>query len=127
MSIFNCFFLWLMHLGNHIKFLRTLKGITQQELAEAINKTRPLISSIEQTGNVNELTLRKICDVLEVDMQDLLQKTSDPSAQYTPLKKANDEVLSENKTLKEENKRLKELVDSQREIIELLKEKYKSK
>lgn len=116
-----------MHLGNHIKFLRTLKGITQQELAEAIHKTRPLISSIEQTGNVNELTLRKICDILEIDMQDLLQKTSDPSAQYIPIKKANDEILSEIKTLKEENKRLKELVDSQREIIELLKEKYKNK
>jgi transcriptional regulator with XRE-family HTH domain len=116
-----------MHLGNHIKFLRTLKGITQQELAESIHKTRPLISSIEQTGNVNELTLRKICNVLEVDMQDLLQKANDASTHYAPIMKANDEVLLENKSLKEENIRLKELVDSQREVIELLKEKYKSK
>lgn len=115
-----------MHLGKHLKFLRTLKGITQQELAEAIHKTRPLISSIEQTGNVNEITLRKICNVLEVDIQDLLLKINDVKSQYTHIVKASDDVISENKSLKEENKRLKELVDSQREIIDLLKEKYKN-
>ena len=60
-------------------------------------------------------------------MQDLLQKANDASTHYAPIMKANDEVLLENKSLKEENIRLKELVDSQREVIELLKEKYKSK
>ena len=126
-TIINCFFLWSMHIGKYIKVARISIDMTQQELADKVYKTRPLISSIEQTGKVNELTLRKICEVLEVDMDDLLQKTKDPSTQYTSIKKANNDVLSENKSLKEENQRLKELVDSQREIIELLKEKYKGK
>jgi len=46
-----------MHLGKKIKLARVSKSLTQQELADLIHKTRPLISHIEQTGKVNPYTL----------------------------------------------------------------------
>jgi transcriptional regulator with XRE-family HTH domain len=66
-----------MHLGLRIKVARISRKITQAELAERINKTRPLISSIEQTGKVNFYTLKKICDVLGLDIDVLTQSTED--------------------------------------------------
>jgi transcriptional regulator with XRE-family HTH domain len=41
-----------MHTGKKIKLLRNIKNITQEELAEKINKTRALVSHIEKTGKV---------------------------------------------------------------------------
>ena len=49
-----------MHIGLQIKLARIAKGLTQQELAERIFKARPLISHIEQKGEVNERTLADI-------------------------------------------------------------------
>jgi transcriptional regulator with XRE-family HTH domain len=46
-----------MHIGLQIKLARIAKGLTQQELAERIFRTRPLISYIEQKGEVNDKTL----------------------------------------------------------------------
>jgi transcriptional regulator with XRE-family HTH domain len=60
-----------MHLGLRIKLVRISKGLKQEELAEKINKTRPLISNIEQTGKANHYTLKKICEVLDLDINDL--------------------------------------------------------
>jgi transcriptional regulator with XRE-family HTH domain len=56
-----------MHKGLKIKLARISKGLTQEELAEKIDKTRPLVSSIEQSGQGNYYTLKKICEVLELD------------------------------------------------------------
>jgi transcriptional regulator with XRE-family HTH domain len=55
-----------MHIGTQIKLARITKHLTQQELADLIFKTRPLISHIEQKGEVNEKTLADIKKVLEM-------------------------------------------------------------
>jgi transcriptional regulator with XRE-family HTH domain len=57
-----------MHIGLQIKLARIAKGLTQQDLAVRIFKTRPLVSHIEQKGEVNEKTLadiKKVLDMLE--------------------------------------------------------------
>lgn len=60
-----------MHLGLKIKVARVSKRLTQQDLADKINKTRPLVSYIEQTGKANYYTLRAICDALDLSFDDL--------------------------------------------------------
>ncbi|HWY10316.1 MAG TPA: helix-turn-helix transcriptional regulator [Bacteroidia bacterium] len=106
-----------MHIGTKIKIARITKGLTQEELASKINKTRPLVSHIEQTGKANIYTLKKICSVLSIDI-DELHEANEPKIGYNK-----DEI----KRLKDEILLLRELVNSQKEIITELKEKYKRK
>lgn len=112
-----------MHLGLRIKLARVAKGLTQQQLADKINKTRPLISHIEQTGMVNHYTLTSICNALDVNLEDF-----DSSARLATEPAESQEVLllrNENQQLKQEILALKEVINSQKELIELLKEKRK--
>lgn len=112
-----------MHIGRKIKLARVTKGYTQQELAEKINKTRPLISHIEQTGKANYYTLQIICEVLDLSTEDL---ESDKTMQESPVDTKVGEVAllrSENKLLRQEIQTLKELVASQRSLIQILQER----
>jgi transcriptional regulator with XRE-family HTH domain len=106
-----------MHLGLKIKVARVSKRLTQQELADKINKTRPLISHIEQTGKVNHYTLKSICDALGINIDDMdstMQFASDAeSPEMINLK-------NENRLLKHEISALKDLISSQKELIKLL-------
>jgi transcriptional regulator with XRE-family HTH domain len=52
------------HLGQKIKRLRAFKGMTQEELATALGKTRSLVSYFERTGNINTYTLQEITLIL---------------------------------------------------------------
>ena len=118
-----------MHLGKKIKLVRIAKGYTQQELGDKVGKTRPLISSIEQTGNVNMYTLMDICKVLDLSAEDLDQVGTSQDAYFPYMgKNKNDleELKAENKRLKEDIEILKELVDSQKEIIQFLRSQGKS-
>lgn len=54
------------HLGIKIKKIRAFNGMTQDELARAINKTRSMVSHIERTGEVNYYTLKDISNVLKL-------------------------------------------------------------
>ncbi len=110
-----------MHLGLRIKIARISKGITQEQLAERINKTRPLISSIEQKGKANYYTLKSICDVLGLDINDIENEVSDVTTLYqTPKNKVyTDKILQ----LESDVEHLRMLVRSQQELIEALKEK----
>lgn len=110
-----------MHLGTKIKIARITKGLTQEDLAEKINKTRPLVSHIEQTGKANVYTLKKICSVLGLDVDDIQNEIKDPSVNYTSSSK------SEIKRLKEEIALLKDLANTQKEVIAELKEKLNRK
>jgi transcriptional regulator with XRE-family HTH domain len=59
------------HLGERIKRLRAFKGLTQQDLAAAIGKTRSLVSYLERTGNINPYTLQEIANALQVNTDQL--------------------------------------------------------
>jgi transcriptional regulator with XRE-family HTH domain len=52
------------HLGQKIKRLRAFKGMTQEDLAAALGKTRSLVSYFERTGNINSYTLQEITLIL---------------------------------------------------------------
>lgn len=98
--------------------------MTQQQLADEVNKTRPLISSIEQKGKVNIHTLRKICEVLDLDPDRIEDTANEPMLVYGKNTSQKEELLElEVLQLKKEISQLNDLVDSQKELILLLKEK----
>jgi transcriptional regulator with XRE-family HTH domain len=55
------------HLGEKLKKIRVLHGMSQEDLAKAIGKTRSLISHLETSGNVNKYTLQEIATALKTD------------------------------------------------------------
>lgn len=121
-----------MHTGKKIKLLRNLKGISQEQLASKIGRTRALISHIEQSGQVNYETLLLILNFFNLKKDDFdnfeqnqikLTKTKDNTLQIDELQKLKEQISN----CQKENSILKELVDSQKEIIKLLKEKKKVK
>lgn len=115
-----------MHLGTKIKIARITKGFSQQELAEKINKTRPLISHIEQTGKVNHYTLQQICKALKININSIEDgDVIDLSNTFN--NNNNQRMLTEKiESLQTEITTLKALVQSQQEIINLLKETKKN-
>jgi transcriptional regulator with XRE-family HTH domain len=112
-----------MNIGLRIKIARISKGLKQEELADKINKTRPLISSIEQTGKANHYTLKKICEVLELDIDTL---ESSVVAESSDLNSYQIEQLtslrSRIKELEDDNNNLRSLVSAQSELIKKQKE-----
>ncbi|MCU0421209.1 MAG: helix-turn-helix transcriptional regulator [Bacteroidia bacterium] len=111
-----------MHLGLHIKMARISKGLTQEELADKINKTRPLISSIEQTGKVNYFTLQKICEVLNVDLNELQNAVKENKGFYKTRGTA--EQSERIKFLEQQIEHLNQIISSQKELIEMYKSQY---
>lgn len=111
------------HLGQKIKRLRAFRGMTQEDLAHAIGKTRSLVSFFERTGNINQYSLLEICSVLKTTPDELdgsMHVDEGKSPSYTTAVK-NPELLEQ---LKEENKFLKETINNQ---WQLLRELSKSK
>lgn len=111
------------HLGQKIKRLRAFRGMTQEDLAHAIGKTRSLVSFFERTGNINQYSLLEICSVLKTTPEELdggMHGDEGKSPSYITSNK-NPELLEQ---LKEENKFLKETINSQ---WQLLRELSKSK
>jgi transcriptional regulator with XRE-family HTH domain len=118
----------IMHVGEKIKLLRTLRKLSQTELAEKINKTRALVSNIEKSGKVNHYTLKKILSVLNVTMEEFEMLESDKIILIP--KEINYYIENEIKQLKEKlnyyqkaNETLQELVDAQKIIINSLKKR----
>ena len=91
-------------------------GLSQGDLAEKINKTRPLISHIESTGKVNSYTLQKICKVLNLEAEDLLNEGDELYVNKKDLRLKRELIQ-----MQEKIDILEELVRSQREIINNLK------
>jgi len=69
-----------MHIGEKVKRIRAFRGLTQQDLANAIGKTRSLISHLERTGEASPYTLKEIADVLHVSVGTL---QNDPDLNLT--------------------------------------------
>jgi transcriptional regulator with XRE-family HTH domain len=112
-----------MHIGKKIKLARVSKGFTQQDLAEMINKTRPLVSHIELTGKVSAYTLNKIGKALTIDFNNMEQIfAEDPKGHYPGNKQDVETMKIEIDRLKKEIEILHELVNSQKEVIRALKE-----
>ena len=112
-----------MDIGKKIKVLRAKKGVSQQELADAINKTRALVSHIEVTSKVNYYTLREISEALEVTVDYF---TDDVTINVINESKTSYSTLADRiSKLERENDLLSEIVANQKEIILQLKEKMK--
>jgi transcriptional regulator with XRE-family HTH domain len=107
------------HIGQRIRLARLSKGWTQEDLAEKINKTRPMISHIERTGSITFDTLEQIAKGLGIELTDLQNVSSDqilaPSTMDSP----------EWKALVRENELLAELVENQRVRILYLETELK--
>ena len=116
-----------MHIGKKIKLLRQLRGYTQGGLAEKINKTRPLISHIEQTGKVNHYTLLALCKAFNVTTEELENVTEnqliavDPRARYG--KNETDQLKQQLENCRKENEMLKELIAAQKKVIAMMEKK----
>lgn len=114
-----------MDVGKKIKVLRAKRGVTQQGLANLINKTRSLISFVETTSKVNYYTLSEIADALDVNMsyfeneQPVENVLKESKGEYNSL-------YEQIKKLERENELLNEIISNQKEIITQLKEKFKS-
>lgn len=96
------------------------KGMSQQELADKIEKTRPLVSHIEQTGQVSQATLIKIGKALGMDTE-RIETINDNQSGYYSSKQRDELYEKEISLLRDEIRFLKDLVQSQKEIISVLR------
>lgn len=114
-----------MQIGRKIKLLRALKGLSQEDLAAKINKTRGLISYIEQTDKVNPHTLSLILRVFDMSAEDF--ERFDAKDALRPYKQpGRDEVSLLKERLEhyqKENKALKDAIQSQKKLIKVLEKK----
>ena len=122
-----------MHIGTKIKRIRQLKGYTQFDLAASINKTRALVSHIEQTGKINHYTLKAILDFFSISEEDLDSigegnpGLGEIKNAYSLKDKDNiDKIQNELDKCQMEISVLKELIESQKKVIRLLEEKKKT-
>jgi transcriptional regulator with XRE-family HTH domain len=113
--------------GKKIKLLRQIHGYTQEELASKIGRTRALVSHIEQSDKVNHDTLLLILKLFGLseeefkrfDNNDLKKpKSKDYSTNEEPVLQLKEKLTGYQK----ENEMLKDIVESQKEIIKLLKD-----
>lgn len=121
-----------MQTGKKIKLLRNIIGLSQKELADKIGRTRALVSHIEQTGKINHSTLLSILKVFNMDMhafENFESHHAKPHSLKEKLQEENTATLLQERldSYQKENKVLKELVESQKEIISILRNKGKRK
>ena len=55
-----------LQLGLNISYYRKLRGMTQSDLAEAVNLSRTHISNLEATGMKTSISLEKLFDIADV-------------------------------------------------------------
>ncbi len=104
-----------MHLGRQIRMARTFRGMSQEDLAEAISKTRSLISAIERKGRVNSATFNDILKALEMTQEEFFEKFAEERPGYQS------KLEEENESLRKEIEQLQKLVSVQQDLIDLLK------
>lgn len=117
-----------MHIGEKIRLIRKLQGITQDVLADRISKTRPLISTIERTGQGHPYTISAICKALKIKPEQLESFDEKNIRDFITGKPQPDK--KELETLAREIELLKDLLESKTEQIRMLQEElsiYKKK
>jgi transcriptional regulator with XRE-family HTH domain len=129
-NLIICYLQIKMHTGEKIKIVRNLRNITQMELAEKINKTRALVSHIEQTGKVNHYTLVKILKVLKISEEDFENLEPKEILSQNITNKNTYELEQELSIVKDKlehyqkaNETLQDLVNAQKSIIASLKKR----
>lgn len=60
-----------VHLGRNVRRLREIKGIKQESLALTLSISQQKISKLEQSENIDDDTLSKIADALEVSVESI--------------------------------------------------------
>lgn len=101
------------HLGQKIKRLRAFKGMTQEDLAAALGKTRSLVSYFERTGNINNYTLQEITGILGANPEEFQLEESETTHN------GHDEVNGHGNT---HNGIIQKLLDQQKAEILFLKQ-----
>jgi transcriptional regulator with XRE-family HTH domain len=112
------------HLGQKIKRLRAYRGLTQEDLARSLGKTRSLVSFFERTGNINKYTLQEISTLLNTTPEELENGTTgveEPISTGYHFVSQDENIIQQ---LRQEIVFLKETINHQ---WQLLKELSKSK
>jgi len=104
------------HTGKKIKKIRAFNGMTQEELALAINKTRSMVSHIERTGEVNHHTLKEIAKVLNLPIEQL-EETENTSIILNDPYSVNTTQQDLIVQLKQENIFLKDTIQNQWKLL----------
>jgi len=74
----------LVAIGKRVQVARRARNMTQNELAEALNVTTPFLSRVERGKQaMNILTLKQICDILDVSADRILRNNSKESLGLT--------------------------------------------
>jgi transcriptional regulator with XRE-family HTH domain len=107
------------HLGKTIKRLRSFRGMTQEDLAKSLGKTRSLVSFFERTGNVNKYTLQEIATILSTTVEKL--ETGYIDSEYFSNIDTVDIIKDQYRVSK-----YQQLIDQQQEEINFLKETIKN-
>lgn len=108
------------HLGEKLKKIRVLHGMSQEDLAKAIGKTRSLISHLETKGNINKYTLQEIAAVLKIDTATIENFNFENAHVINDQNKGADYGKDEIQKLKEEIIELKATIKEQWKIIQNL-------
>lgn len=75
-------------LASNLRFLRKQKGITQNELADQLAVQRTMISAYEDGRSEPKLlTLKLLCDILEVGLEELLEHDIESRGRKAALKR----------------------------------------
>ena len=109
------------HIGLKIKRLRAYRGMTQDDLAKALGKSRSLVSFLERTGNINQYTLKEICSILRTSPDELepgMQGWREDAPEDYKEQSAKDQIIIR---LQEENRFLKETIQRQWNLFREIK------
>jgi transcriptional regulator with XRE-family HTH domain len=108
------------HLGEKLKKIRVLHGMSQEDLAKAIGKTRSLISHLETSGNINKYTLQEIAAALKIDTSTIENFNYENANVVRDLDSTTEYKKDEIQKLKEEIIDLKATIKKQWKIIQNL-------
>ena len=74
---------YLMELGSILRKVRKLRGLTIQQLADKIQKSKSTLSKYERGEiSIDILTIKEISRVLNISIDELLPGTADNSSQH---------------------------------------------
>lgn len=113
-------------IGDRIRVLRQIKGLSQENMANELNISVAAYSNIER--NVTELAVSRlilIAKILEVKTSDILEK--DKSQIVSEFDSANKYQTKNQSDIQSEVDKLKVIIDTLRKEMDVLKQKSQTK